>query len=320
MENAQRFVFVFMDGVGLGDPGSPANPLRDSELTILANFRPPDWLPPEEGGRPESLPEVQRNSDLPHGGRVVATDASMGIPGLPQSATGQTAIFTGENAALAMDRHMYGYPTPTLQKIIMRASILKRLTEAGRKGVFLNAFRQIFFDLGEDVWKKPLSATTWTNRAAGLPFKSMDDLKGKRAVYQDITHDSLQHRGIGIPLREPEEAGEILARASEEHDFTLFEFFQTDKAGHTQDEEKALHELRKLERFLASTLDTLDLEETTCIITSDHGNIEDLSRKMHTHNPVPTLVFGRDCDELAAQFDRLERFTPEILQRLWVKP
>jgi len=249
---------------------------------------------------------------------VVATDASMGVPGLPQSATGQTAIFTGENAAEAMNRHMYGYPTPTLQKIIMRASILKRLTEAGRSAVFLNAFRRIFFDLGDEVWKKPLSATTWTNRAAGLPFKTIDDLREKRAVYQDITHDSLQQRRIDIAVREPEEAGEILARVSEEHDFTLFEFFQTDKAGHAQDEEKALHELRKLERFLGAALASLDLERTTFILTSDHGNIEDLSRKMHTHNPVPTLVFGRDAEALLTRFDRLEHFTPEILRRLGV--
>ena len=147
---------------------------------------------------------------------------------------------------------------------------------------------------------------------------TIEDLQAGRAVYQDITHNSLRNHHSDVELRTPERAGEILAEVSLEHDFTLFEFFQTDKAGHAQDEEKALYELRKLERFLEATLASLDLKRTTCIITSDHGNIEYLSRKMHTHNPVPTLVFGKESEELAAGFDRLEHFTPEILRRLGV--
>jgi hypothetical protein len=319
MENARRFIFVFVDGLGLGGVDSPSNPVRDPKLSILANFRPADWSPPEDGGRPGPLPSVLRTRTLPGGGEVVATDASLGISGLPQSATGQTTIFTGENAALVLGRHLYGYPTRTLQKILFRASILKRLTGAGKKAVFLNAFRQIFFDLGEKVWEKPLSATTWTNRAAGLPFRTIEDLRAERAVYQDITHDSLRTRRTDIELREPEHAGEILARVSEGYDFTLFEFFQTDKAGHAMDTEKAVRELRKLERFLAAALDRLDLTRTTVIITSDHGNVEDLSRKMHTHNPVPTLVFGVGADTLPSRLRRLEYFTPVLLDEMGVE-
>ena len=30
------------------------------------------------------------------------------------------------------------------------------------------------------------------------------------------------------------------------------------------------------------------------IITSDHGNIEDVSVKTHTSNPVPTIIVTRD--------------------------
>jgi hypothetical protein len=244
---------------------------------------------------------------------AVSTDASLGVPGLPQSATGQTTLLTGENAALILGRHLYGYPTRTLQTILMKASILKRITDAGKKAVFANAFRPLFFELGERVWEKPLSATTWCNRAAGLPFRTLQDLEERRAVYQDITHDSLRSRGIGIDHRPPERAGEILADLAGRHDFTLFEFFQTDKAGHAQDPEKAVYELRKLERFLQSTLRHLDLRESTLVLTSDHGNIEDLSRKTHTLNPVPTLVFGPEADALARRLTRLEYFTPTLL-------
>jgi 2,3-bisphosphoglycerate-independent phosphoglycerate mutase len=313
-----RLVFVFVDGLGLGDPDSSANPLRDPELTVLANFHPPGWTPPREGGRPTDLPPVHRFTPLPHDGIAVPTDASLGVEGLPQSATGQTTLLTGVNAAQVLGRHLYGYPTKTLQGILLRDSILKRAVEADRKPLFANAFRSIFFDLGDAVWTKPLSATTWANRAAGLPFRDMEDLRGDRAVYQDITHDSLIQRGIPIEPREPEAAGMILARLAGGHDFTLFEFFQTDKAGHAQDEDKAVHELRKLERFLSSLISGLDLTETTVVVTSDHGNIEDLGRKTHTHHPVPTLLFGPEVGALSPRLDRLERFAPVFLECLGV--
>lgn len=314
-----RLVFVFVDGLGLGSPDSTANPLRDPELTILANFHPPRWGPPENGGRPVPLPPVHRLTPLPHNGIAVATDPSLGIPGLPQSATGQTTLLTGVNAARILGRHLYGYPTRTLQGILLRDSVLKRMVEGGRKPLFANAFRSIFFELGEAVWTKPLSATTWANRAAGLPFRDMEDLRGGRAVYQDISHDSLIQRGIPIAPRRPEEAGEVLARLAGGYDFTLFEFFQTDKAGHAQDEEKAGYELRKLERFLAALLSALELARYTVVVTSDHGNIEDLSRKTHTHHPVPTLLFGPEAQALSSRMDRLEGFSPAFLECLGVE-
>ena len=322
---------VFIDGLGLGDGDSLANPCVHPDLDIMANFRPSDWKPPPDGGRPTSLPELVRRGPLPFGGVAHVTDASLGVPGLPQSATGQTTIFTGVNAAAVLGRHLYAYPTVTLQGILMEHSILKRVVDAGLPAVFANAFRPIFFELGDAVWKRSMSASSWANRAAGLPFKNMEDLKNHRAVYQDITHDSLRARfmprgrsafqvqGVDIPVREPEEAGAILASIAAEHAFTLFEFFQTDKAGHAQDPDKAERELLKLERFLRAMLQSLDLNASTLVVTSDHGNIEDLSTKSHTHNPVPTLVFGREAAWMANRLYRLENFTPTILDALGIR-
>ncbi len=311
-----RILFLFVDGLGLGDAEAATNPLRHPDLKLLANFLPRGWRPPEGGGRPAALPEVLRHAPLPWDGLVRATDASLGLPGLPQSATGQTTLLTGVNAAEAIGRHLYGYPSPTLRKILMRDSVLRQLVDRGRRAAFVNAFRPLFFELGDAVWSKGMSATTWANRACGAPFRTLDDLLAGRAVYHDITHDSARARGYGIPERTPEEAGAILARVGAELDFALFEFFQTDKAGHAQDAGRAAFELVKLERFLAAVLAAVDLSRTTVIVTSDHGNVEDLGTRTHSWNPVPTLLFGERAAGLAARVDRLEGFTPGMVAAL----
>ena len=239
-----------------------------------------------------------------------------GSPGLPQSATGQTTLLTGENAAEAIGRHLYGYPSPTLRRMLMRASVFKRLADAGKRVAFLNAYRPLFFELGDAVWTKGMSATTWANRAGGAPFRTVDDLRAGRAVYHDITHDSAREKGYDIPPRTPEDAGDVLAHAAGEFDFVFFEFFQTDKAGHARDHARAVHELVKLDRFLTATLARMDLVRTTLLVTSDHGNVEDLSTKSHTWNPVPTLLFGEKAGALAHRLDRLEAFTPVIVATL----
>jgi 2,3-bisphosphoglycerate-independent phosphoglycerate mutase len=319
MIGMRRIVLVFIDGLGLGDRASPYNPCTRPGLDLMANFRPGDWKAPLDGGRPDSLPDIMRERPLPWGGVAVATDASLGVRGLPQSATGQTTLFTGINAAAVLGRHLYAYPTITLQRILLEHSILKRVVDSGRPALFANAFRPIFFELGDTVWKRSMSASSWANRAAGLPFRNVDDLLHGQAVYQDITHDSIRSRGVDIPLREPEDAGAILAELGAKQAFTLFEFFQTDKAGHARDSAKAELELEKLERFLNALLDSLDLDSTTLVVTSDHGNVEDLSTKSHTHNAVPTLVFGRDAARLAGRLDRLENFTPAFLHVLAIE-
>jgi 2,3-bisphosphoglycerate-independent phosphoglycerate mutase len=317
-----QILLLFVDGLGLGSPEDPGSPLRDPALDLLANFHEPGWSPPPEGNRPPTLPSVTRLSPLPEGGRVVACDASLGIDGLPQSATGQTTLFTGENGGAALNRHYTGFPTITLQKILVRASVLKRLVEAGRTARFANAFSPLFFEMGEELWKRSrMGATSWANRAADLPFLTFEDLEKGEALFHDITHDSMKgDPRLGeekpLPTISPELGGERLVNLAAGFDFTLFEFFLTDKAGHEANAEWAGRELRKLERFLASILDSMDPGKTTVLLTSDHGNVEDLRTGRHTHNPVPFLAFGAEAEEFAEQVQSLEDVTPAILRSL----
>jgi len=73
-----------------------------------------------------------------------------------------------------------------------------------------------------------------------------------------------------------------------------------------------------LARFIRRLLRNLNLEETTVILTSDHGNIEDLSLRNHTLNPVPTIVWGRDRDAIAARIRTLADITPAIVDTLTI--
>ena len=53
--------------------------------------------------------------------------ADLGVKGVPQSATGQTALFTGLNAAEVIGRHSQGFPGPTLRKLIRQQNLFSTL-------------------------------------------------------------------------------------------------------------------------------------------------------------------------------------------------
>lgn len=311
-----RVLLVFIDGVGVGPADAARNPLVD--LPVLGNLLPDDWAPPPGGGRPESLPEVRRLTPIPHGGLVRATDASLDMPGLPQSATGQTTLFTGENAARALGHHLYGYPGPTLRELLVRRSILKRAVEGGRTAAFLNAYRPLFFDLGEDIWKRPMSASTWNNRAAGLPFMTLEDILARRALYHDFTNAEPIQKGFDLPAWGPEEAGEVLAEAARHNEFVIYEYFLTDRVGHTGDLSAARTLTRDLDLFLAAAAGAIDPGEQTLVLTSDHGNVEDMGTKGHTFHPVPTMVWGAGAPRLLPRLRRLEDFASALLEEIGV--
>jgi hypothetical protein len=221
----------------------------------------------------------------------VPADACLGVEGLPQSASGQTALLTGVNASKMLGRHLPGYPNEILRNVLRENSVFKRLTEAGLRAAFANAYRPLFFKLKETTrWR--LSATTVSMLSAGLPFFSTDQLGEDKCLYHDFTNEALIARGIDAPRRTPDQAGRVLKKISDSYDFTLFEYFMTDRAGHSRDMETALAELRKLDAFVTSLLESIDTENTLLLLASDHGNIEDLSTRRHTLNPVPAIIIG----------------------------
>jgi hypothetical protein len=136
------------------------------------------------------------------------------------------------------------------------------------------------------------SATTVAFAAGSGTFRTWEDARQGRALTHDITGARANGYGAGIPPREPEEAAGMLLAVARAHDLTLFEFFETDEAGHARSMDRALEALGRLDRF-ARTLVAGLREGDSLVVASDHGNVEDLSTRNHTRNPVPVLGFGR---------------------------
>ncbi len=294
-----RICFVFLDGVGLG-PTTTANPLASAPMPTIQSL----LGCPLVDGFAITTPHLLFRP----------IDARLGVDGLPQSATGQTSLFTGVNAAQVVGRHLAAFPTAALREIIARYSILKRVTENGGRATFANAYSPQYWEL---VRQRRLrhSATTWTNMAAGLRFRDLTDLMRGQAVYWDITHSIMHQRGIAeVPLIEPEEAGRRLAGLTTEHDLVLYESFLPDLVGHRRLDMAPETVMALIDRFLGGLLASLP-GDATLLLSSDHGNIEDMSTKAHTYNPVPLLVVGPD----AAAFEEVQTIadvTPTVLRLL----
>lgn len=269
-------VFVFLDGVGLG-PADESNPFWTARTPALRGLL---GAPLTDGlavDRPDLL--------------LKGVDACLGVEGLPQSATGQTALFTGVNAPAVVGMHIPAWPTSELRDIIARHSLLKRAVEAGFHATFANAYSEHYWQL---VAHKKLyhSASTLTTMAAGLPFRTLDDLRRGEAVYWDITHVVAQEYKLDVPIIAPEKAGARLARLSQAHDLVMYETFLPDLVGHRRGLSDAVALLdQMLDPFFAGLLDTL-AAETTIVVCSDHGNLENIRTKAHTRNPVPLLAAG----------------------------
>jgi 2,3-bisphosphoglycerate-independent phosphoglycerate mutase len=269
-------IFVFLDGLGLG-PANETNPLW---LAPMPNLRRLLGGPLVAG----------RNVDRP-GLLFKAIDALLGVQGLPQSATGQTALFTGVNAAQLLGQHLGAYPSGSLIEVINEHNILKRATERGYRATFANAYTPQYFQLVKER-KRRHSATTLSVLAAGLPFRTLADLERGEAVYWDITNFYLAgHIHMAMPIIEPETAGQRLARLSRDYDLVLYESFLPDAVGHQKDLETALEILDMLDRFFAGLLEEVG-PTVTVVMSSDHGNLEEIGLRLHSTNPVPLLAVG----------------------------
>ena len=134
------------------------------------------------------------------------------------------------------------------------------------------------------------------------------------AVMQDLTRETIQDRYPEIPVITPENAAAHLFGIARLNDFTLYEFFQTDVAGHSMDYARACAVLRLYDKFLAALLRFTRAAGITVLMTADHGNIEEMNERGHTRNPVPFIAIGPREEEFRARVKSLVDVTPAILR------
>jgi hypothetical protein len=292
-------LFIFIDGVGVG-LNNRNNPLASKSWTSFSYFTESKGL------------HIRCNSIDRPGLLYVPIDANLGIDGLPQSGTGQTTLFSGENASKIAGKHYGPFPYSTTRYLLEEQSLFHKAIEIGKKPLFMNAYPEIFFKKAEkrDRW----TATTLMVRSAGIPLHREKHIRSGRAITAEITQRIWSDKlNLDVPVITSEEAGQRVINAAEENDLVLYEFFLTDKAGHSMDHGYA-EEIREiLDPFLMTLIENLSKDDTL-VITSDHGNMEDLSIKTHTRNPVPLFVKGNTAPFRTAK--SLKDVTPAILSIL----
>lgn len=281
-------IYLFIDGIGIGENNAKKNPFSRYANSILQIC----------SGK------LHLDNGLHKKIKVYPLDANMGVPGLPQSATGQTSLWTGINAPKIIGYHITGFPGPKLKSIIYDHSIIKKFVENRYKATLLNAYSPKFLKKLEKL-PRFASASTHVQKASGQSLFIVDDILQKKALYMDITHHIMHEYYPELkekfPIMDPMQRGRDLVDIAHNYELVIFEYFLSDKAGHSQSFEAAKFIIDKLEKFLKGILEALE-EDDTLIIISDHGNLEDLSTKTHTNNLVPLIVAGK----LKKEFQNLD--------------
>jgi len=302
-----RLLFLFLDGIGLGKDDPSTNPFARADLPNLHDLL---------GGRRLLAQTAPFHSER---ASLLSLDARLGVDGPPQSATGQAALLTGVNVPAAIGCHYGPKPNPPVQEFLRNGNLFFHLLQAGRSVGSLNAYPPPYFK-AIDSGRHMYSAIPLALASAGVPLKTADDLFAGQALSVDFTGHGWRSR-LGIaeaPVLTPRLAGQRLARLAQDYDLSFFEYWPSDFAGHRQDMAQACALLETFDAVFGGLLESWDDHNGLLLITSDHGNLEDLSTRRHTLNPIPALLVGtREIRQVFARdLKDLTDVAPAILRLL----
>ncbi|MDR6225742.1 alkaline phosphatase family protein [Desmospora profundinema] len=282
-------ILLFIDGVGLGEEVDD-NPWYIEPTPHINRLLAGRNLVAEAVGRVSS------------GVLLLAADAALGVPGLPQSATGQATIFTGRNAPQAMGSHQSGLPLTRLREWVEKDNLYLQARRHGFGATFANSYTPEYFEL-PTTRRGWVSVSTCAIRSTGQPLRMLEDLLEGRAVYHDVTRRFLADKRDDVREIAPDTAAEHLYGLTRDYDLVVHEFFLSDLAGHRQDREGMARVTARYDAFLGAVVKQLQ-EQDLLLLVSDHGNSEDLRVKTHTLNRVPLLAVTSDrafLDEMEQQ-------------------
>ena len=276
-----KILFLFLDGIGLGEDNPETNPFLRANMPHLESLL---------GGQKmtKSAAPFEGDSIL-----LKAVDPNLGVKGLPQSATGQAVLLTGINIPAELGYHYGPKPNPEVAQYLNGHTVFSRTVNAGKKAALLNAYPPRYFD-GIDSGKRLYSSIPLALTNAGIPLFTEKDYFAGTALSADFTGEGWRDF-LGFtdaPLFDPETAGAKLAKLANDYDFSFFEYWASDYAGHKQDMPWAVKQLEVFDGVLKGLLANWDLAKDLILLTSDHSNMEDLGTRKHTAAHVPLLLFG----------------------------
>jgi len=291
-------LLLFVDGIGLGPDDPAINPFASARTPTLTRLL----------GRNLTYTEDRIQGD---GALLVPIDATLGVDGLPQSATGQTALLTGLNAPQLAGHHITAYPTAQLKDLLTEHNIFAQVRRLGGTTTLANAYTSEYFAAVE-AGRLRHAAITFSALSAGVELRDLDDLRAGRAVFHDLTNARLRSWGYDVPEISPEQAGRNLGGITSERHLTVFEFFLTDLAAHRRIPIAAEAVVEMVDALLGGVLDAVDLARTLVLMVSDHGNLEDRRHDVHTRNPVPALLVGFGRESVGSALRSLMDVTPAL--------
>lgn len=286
-----KLLFLFLDGVGLGKDNPETNPFSIAKMphltALLSGRRLVADSAPYEGPR----------------ATLLSLDACLGVKGLPQSATGQAVLLTGQNVPAFLGYHYGPKPNPDVANFLRNGNLFSQLQSLGKQTALLNAYPPRYFEAissGHRLYSAiPLAATS-----AGLTLKDEHSLILGEAVAADFTAQGWRdHLGLAeTPVISAWSAGQSLAKLANGHDFSFFEYWLSDYSGHRQDMQQAVGLVELIDQVLGGLIHSWDDYQGLILITSDHGNLEELDTRHHTLNAVPALIIG--SPQLRSRFCR----------------
>lgn len=247
----------------------------------------PDDAPVKGSPWDQSLPTLR-----PLVGAGRALDAALGVPGLPQSGTGQACWLTGQDAVRVMGEHFGPQPGPTLQRLLRAHSLPARLAGTGARAALVNHYAPEYAASGASG-RNRLGCFPYAFRSAGWPLNP----PGVPLLGATL---GLEYRAPWPrtrPLTELTRAGQALAHAAPDWDLLVADLWFGDLLGHQGRPDTppavalaAREYLRGVDALLTGLLDA----GARVVLSSDHGNLEDVQVKAHTLARVPFAGQGVD--------------------------
>ena len=250
-----RVLFLFVDGLGV--TAERRSPLHTCALPTLG----------------ELTHGFSGDAFTRRGVAYRVLDATLGVDGLPQSATGQATLLTGVNAAQHLGRHQGPHPGATLQALLRERSLHADCVAHGRSVVHANGYKPEYLARVLGSRRNMLSAFAYAAHHIGLPLLPLDDPRAHWPGYWS----------------NPVAAAQAMASTALAHDLTVLEYWALDYAGHREPTNVSVR-LGELDVFVGAFLAAAP--DVTLVLTSDHGNAEEPWHGRHSRNPVPLVVCG----------------------------